>query len=156
MYAQELKNRNKRGTGWAGQRLTSAREGIGVSGRCKTRRFGRVRDALQTVCKHGLPRGTANNAEYRGRGRCGPGVVSTGVCPSQELQRRFPVFDVGVPHCHQRRLMKLRKKHVCGMCRWMNRPKPKSRLPGLKSKTKARVPNSSTPNRNSNEFFPRQ
>jgi len=26
MYAQDLKNRNKRGTGWAGQRLTSARE----------------------------------------------------------------------------------------------------------------------------------
>jgi len=26
MYAQDLKNRNKRGTGWAGQQLTSARE----------------------------------------------------------------------------------------------------------------------------------
>jgi len=44
-------------------------------------------------------------------GRCGPGVVSTGVYPSQELQRRFPIFDVAVRIAINAALMKLRKKH---------------------------------------------
>jgi len=44
MHAQNLKNRNRRGTGWAGPTTHNRKRGLCVSGRCNTWRFGRVRD----------------------------------------------------------------------------------------------------------------
>src|SRR5260370_5425523 len=87
--------------GRADEAAHDSERGIRVSCCSKTWRFGCVRYPLQAVRKHGLSRSTANDAEQRGCRRCRAGVVSTGLYSSQEFQRRFPVFNVAVAHCHQ-------------------------------------------------------
>jgi len=54
----------------------------------------------------------------------------------------------------KRRPDELRKKHRLLDVSLDDRPKPKSRLPGLNSKTKARVPTALRP-QEQHEFFPR-
>ena len=100
MSEQSLKNHNATETGRMQRAI--AREEYGFLVAAKRGDSAAFEIALQTVRKHGLPYRAANDAEQRGCRRCSAGIVSAGLYSSQELQRRFPVFNVAVPHCHQR------------------------------------------------------
>jgi hypothetical protein len=73
----------------------------------------------------------------RSKGRS-TGVVSAGLHSSQELQRRFAIFNLAGPHCYQRRPDETCAESTsCEMCRWMDRSKTDGPVSGWRSKIRA-------------------
>jgi len=145
MNAQNFKNRNRRGTGWAGERLTIAKEEYAFLAAAK----GGDSAAFETLCKQ-----SANTVFQVARR-----VMRNKEDAEDVVQESFQQAFIHLKSFHgdsrfSTWLSRIAINAALMKLRSMTRPKPKSRPPGRKSKTTARIPNSSTPNRNGSEFFP--
>jgi len=138
MSAQSLESYNREGTGGSAWRRHVCERGICASCRCKTWGFG---------CAFEILWQTVRNTVFRVARQMMRNNEDAEDVVQESFQQAFIHLKSFKGDSRFRTwlsriainaaLMKLRRSTESGVCRWMNRPKSMSRLPGSTSKTKA-------------------